>query len=121
MDDLEAAAGSRAQERNRTMKRAAFDSSGDRSRFHRGSDDLLSDTWCSQSPHRLEHAVQRRLLAHPELRFSSLVIRRIPNGVCLEGVVESSSDLDVCNLAKTVAGVDEVLNHLVVRRPASSC
>jgi len=102
------------------MKRAAFEPHGNRPRIHRPPDELLADSWCLRSPHRLEHAVQRRLLSHPELRFSSLVIRRIPNGVCLEGVVESSGDLDVGNLARTVAGVDEVLNHLVVRRPARS-
>ncbi len=68
-----------------------------------------------EAPHRLEQAVQRHLLSHPELRFSTLVIRRIPNGVCLEGVLEHSSNLDVCGLARSVAGVNEVLNHLVVR------
>jgi osmotically-inducible protein OsmY len=72
------------------------------------------------SPHRLETAVRRRLLSQPNLRFSSLVIRRIPKGVCLEGVLESDADLDVCNLVRTVAGVDEVLNHLVVRRTAEA-
>ena len=44
------------------------------------------------------------------------MIRRIPNGVCLEGVLESETDHDICNLARSVAGVDEVLNHLVVRQ-----
>jgi len=73
------------------------------------------------APHRLEQAVQRRLLAHPELRFSSLVIRRIPNGVCLEGVLENDAELDVSSLARSVAGVQEVLNHLVVRRAVGGC
>jgi osmotically-inducible protein OsmY len=68
------------------------------------------------APHRLEQAVQRHLLSHPKLRFSTLVIRRIPNGVCLQGVLEESVDLDVCSLARSVAGVTEVLNHLVVRQ-----
>lgn len=72
------------------------------------------------APHRLEQAVQRHLLSHPELRFSSLVIRRIPNGVCLEGVLETSANLDVCNLARSVAGVNQVLNHLVVRQRCGS-
>jgi hypothetical protein len=70
-------------------------------------------------PHRLEQAVQRQLLSHPKLRFSTLVIRRIPNGVCLQGVLESSVDLDVCSLVRSVAGVNEVLNHLVVRQGQS--
>jgi hypothetical protein len=36
--------------------------------------------------------------------------------VCLEGVLEGETDHDICNLARSVAGVDEVLNHLVVRQ-----
>jgi hypothetical protein len=71
------------------------------------------------APHRLEHAVRAHLMSHPKLRFSTLVIRRIPNGVCLQGVLEDSVDLDVCNLARSVAGVTEVLNHLVVRQRQS--
>jgi hypothetical protein len=67
------------------------------------------------APHGLEQAVHRCLLSHPGLQIASLVIRRIPNGVCLEGVLESDSDEDVCNLARRVSGVDEVLNLLVVR------
>lgn len=73
------------------------------------------------APHRLEQAVQRHLLSHSELRFSTLVIRRIPNGVCLEGVLEDSANVDICNLARSVAGVNEVLNHLVVRQRCGSC
>jgi hypothetical protein len=68
------------------------------------------------APHGLEQAVHRRLCSQPGLQFASLVIRRIPNGVCLEGVLESDADQDVCHLARSVAGVDEVLNHLVVRQ-----
>ena len=71
------------------------------------------------APHRLEQAVQRHLLSHPKLRFSTLVIRRIPNGVCLQGVLEDSVDLDICSLARSVAGVNEVLNRLVVRQRPS--
>jgi hypothetical protein len=68
------------------------------------------------APHGLEQAVHRRLRSQPGLQIASLVIRRIPNGVCLEGVLEGETDHDICNLARSVAGVDEVLNHLVVRR-----
>jgi len=76
--------------------------------------------WCIDASHRLEQAVQRRLLSNPSLRFSSLVIRRIPNGVCLEGVLENGADLDVCTLARSIVGVDEVRNHLVVHRPSAA-
>jgi hypothetical protein len=77
--------------------------------------------WSSAVPHRLEQAVQRHLLSQPELQFSSLVIRRIPNGVCLEGVLENNANLDVCGLARSVAGVNEVLNLLVVRQKSAPC
>jgi hypothetical protein len=79
----------------------------------------LNALWCGDAPHGLEQAVHRRLCAQPGLQIASLVIRRIPNGVCLEGVLECDSDQDVCNLVKSVAGVDEVLNHLVVRQQAN--
>lgn len=72
-------------------------------------------------PHGVEQAVQRQLLGHPDLKFSSLVIRRIRDGVCLEGFVEGSDGLsDACRLARTVDGVNQVLNHLVVRQPVQS-
>lgn len=68
-------------------------------------------------PHQVEHEVRRHLLTHPDLRFSSLVIRRIRDGVCLEGVLEADQSApDVCSLAQSVAGVHQVLNHLVVRK-----
>jgi hypothetical protein len=76
--------------------------------------------WSVEAPHRLEHAVQRHLLAHPQLRFSTLVIRRIPNGVCLEGVLEGGANFDVCGLARSISGVNKVLNHLVVRQRCDS-
>ncbi len=67
-------------------------------------------------PHRIEFEVHSRLTSLSGVNFSSLVIRRIKNGVCLEGVVEpGGNDMDVCDVARTVAGVDNVLNHLVVR------
>jgi hypothetical protein len=75
---------------------------------------------CFEAPHGLEQAVHRRLCSQPGLSISSLVIRRIPNGVCLEGVLESDADQDVCHLARSIAGVDEVLNHLVIRHRGQS-
>lgn len=71
--------------------------------------------------HRVEYAVQKQLLSHPELHFSSLVVRRTPNGVCLEGVVETTAEgPDVCRLARSVAGVGEVINRLMVRRHSAA-
>lgn len=71
--------------------------------------------------HQVERTVRRELLAHPQLCFSSLVIRRLRDGICLEGVLEADDEVpDVCRLAQQVAGVERVLNHLVVRRPTPS-
>ncbi len=69
-------------------------------------------------PHDVELGVRRQLLAQPRLQFNSLVVRRIDDGVCLEGIVETDADRDdVDRLAVTVAGVNRVLNRLVLRRP----
>src|SRR6185503_9800889 len=42
-------------------------------------------------PHSVEQEVQRELLAEPSLRFASLVVRRIDDGVCLQGVLEGDN------------------------------
>ena len=69
------------------------------------------------SPHALEALVHRELLADRRMDFSSLVIRRIPNGVCLQGVVEiDKSETDVSSSAMRVRGVANVQNRLVVRQ-----
>lgn len=65
--------------------------------------------------HSLERQVQRKLLAHPQLRFSSLVVRRTPDGICLEGVLTATDGSDVCSLARQVEGVDRVLNRILVQ------
>lgn len=66
-------------------------------------------------PHDVEAEVQRVLLGTPELEFTSLVVRRVPQGVCLEGVVHGKRQTDdVADLARTVKGVDVVINHLLV-------
>lgn len=65
--------------------------------------------------HSLEARIRHDLMAVPELRFSSLVVHRIPDGVCLEGVVNTAADeAGFRQLVREVAGVNEVLNHLVV-------
>jgi osmotically-inducible protein OsmY len=83
------------------------------------SRDVTEDVAAVSPAHDLEQAVRRELSSHPELSFSSLVIHRIPDGVCLEGVLEVEEDCpDVDCLARRVAGVEQVLNHLVVKQPA---
>lgn len=66
-------------------------------------------------PHQIEREVQRELLSQPHLRFSSLVVRRMENGVCLQGVLETDENApDVVTIAQRVCGVDQVLNRLLV-------
>jgi osmotically-inducible protein OsmY len=81
----------------------------------RFASESLGDSWAS---HRIEQQVQQELLSQPALHFSSLVVRRIDKGVCLQGMVETEADPvpDVCRIARQVAGVEQVLNRLVVTR-----
>ena len=39
--------------------------------------------------HQLEQEVRNRLMAEPSLNFTSLVVRRVRSGLCLEGVLEA--------------------------------
>lgn len=67
------------------------------------------------SPHGFEQQVRFELeSAH---QFSSLVVRRIPGGICLQGVLDVDDSLpDVDSLARRIAGVERVLNQLVMVR-----
>lgn len=67
-------------------------------------------------PHRLEQDVRNRLMAEPSLNFTSLVVRRVHDGLCLEGVLEADDSDDVSLLVRRVCGATPVLNHLVVHR-----
>ena len=70
-------------------------------------------------PHFIEREVSRTLSSEPGLAVSNLVVRRVQNGVCLSGVVETcDDDVDVCGLARQVEGVEQVLNRLLVRNTA---
>jgi osmotically-inducible protein OsmY len=76
------------------------------------------DDWTR--PHRTAFAVQNSLLQEPGLDFSSLVVREMPNGVCLEGVVSvDAGSPDIDSLVRLVSGVDRVLNRLVVREKSA--
>lgn len=69
----------------------------------------------STQAHLMESGVRRKLMEDPGLSVSSLVVRRIPNGVCLEGVVHvHDTKSDVKSIARQVLGVQEVQNHLLV-------
>lgn len=72
-------------------------------------------------PHALERAIQLELLNQSDVRFSSLVVRRFRDGVCLQGVIEVDDDLpDIERITRELSGVNRVMNHLVVRRRASN-
>jgi osmotically-inducible protein OsmY len=69
-----------------------------------------------ETPHSMERRVHHELLVKNPLKFSSVVVHRIRNGVCLEGYLCSDSDsTDACHIARKVRGVNKVLNHLVVK------
>lgn len=69
-------------------------------------------------PHLVEREVQKALLNVPDAHFSSLQVRRLPDGICLTGVVriDEGADPGLDELACQVAGVTRVLNHLVVQK-----
>jgi len=72
-----------------------------------------------RNPHEVERQIRSVLISHPGMTISSLVVRRTRDGVCLTGVVESMpGDTDVCGLVREAAGVNEVLNRLIVRSGA---
>lgn len=69
-------------------------------------------------PHKIEENVQRALLSLPNLEFSSLQVHRLADGICLTGVVKvpaTGRPPQLERLAAKAAGVQKVLNHLVVQ------
>ncbi|HEX6986794.1 MAG TPA: BON domain-containing protein [Planctomycetaceae bacterium] len=84
------------------------------------ADHRFDPTEIDGSPHGVERQVRRVLTSHPGLSVSNLVVRRVRDGVCLTGVVESMDDqTDLCGLVRQVAGVSQVMNRLLVRSGAS--
>ena len=71
----------------------------------------------SSAPHSVEREARRALLADPDLHFSTLVVRRIHDGVCLEGVmdIEDGTSPDVDGLLQQIDGITHVVNHVVRR------
>ena len=67
--------------------------------------------------HQLEQEVRNRLMAEPSLNFTSLVVRRVRSGLCLEGVLETDDSVaEVSRLVRQICGVSQVLDRLVVHR-----
>jgi len=97
------------------MKKVAAKESGSREGTGSSPPRYAVEALSARSPHQIEQDVQRALLSQPQLRFASLVVRRIDNGVCLQGVVETDADSpDVSTIAQRIPGVGQVLNRLVV-------
>lgn len=66
----------------------------------------------------VEGRVRQKLNSQPAITFSSLVIRPVQDGICLEGVLETNDELpDLERLVRSVANVGRVLNRLTVREP----
>lgn len=76
---------------------------------------VASSASTGDSARQLEADVRRALLSEEGLDIASLVVRRLPNGVCLEGVIRvNSDDVDVCKAVRQLEGVGDIRNHLVV-------
>lgn len=74
---------------------------------------------CTSEPHQIECDVQRRLLNDLELTIHSLVVHRLVDGVCIEGVVEGGTPLEeITRAVESVSGVERVMNRLVQRSPS---
>ncbi|MBC8116959.1 MAG: hypothetical protein H7062_21395, partial [Candidatus Saccharimonas sp.] len=70
---------------------------------------LDSPTVLAPSPHEIEYEVQRRLQNHPDLKFSRLHVHQCPEGICLEGFLESNEyEIDLCDVVRSVEGVTGV-------------
>ena len=77
------------------------------------SDPLLSH-------HEIEQLIWRELHSLPGVHFFSLTVRRVRNGVCLQGVMEAddtAEPLELCELVRQIAQIETVVNQLLVREP----
>ena len=84
---------------------------------HGGVATLSPDDSVMRHPHRLEQDVRNRLMEEPDLHFTSLVVRRMQDGLCLEGVLETDDEVDeVAVLVRHLCGVSNVVNNLVIHR-----
>lgn len=69
----------------------------------------------SMDPHELECRIQRDLQSRPGLNFVRLTVHQCPQGICLEGLLETEEvAVDLCDLVNEIAGV-KAINRVVVR------
>lgn len=87
--------------------------------FDEGGTTAISDPLLSH--HEIEQLIWRELQSLSHVHFSTLTVRRVPAGVCLQGVVEAD-DADACVdidcIVKRIANVETVVNLLLVRESA---
>ena len=68
-----------------------------------------------RQPHAIETAVRNKLTGQKAMRVLKLAVHRVPDGVCLEGVMEGDADCrDVSKMVREIAGVEKVINHLLI-------
>ena len=65
--------------------------------------------------HLLEVEVSRRLKSHPEIEFNDLVVRRCHDGLCVEGMVFTRTDIStVKDILKDLAPLGIIHNRLTI-------
>ncbi len=66
--------------------------------------------------HLLEREIQRELRQQPGMKFSRLVVRRIRDGVCLEGLLLVDDDHvpDIAQMVRELVNCQSVVNRLQV-------
>jgi hypothetical protein len=83
---------------------------------------ILSDSHFSMA-HLIEQDVRRELMSHDDWQFHSLVVHRMPDGVCLQGVLECddlSTIDDIVKVTQQIPGVSKVINQIVSQKKRCS-
>ncbi|MCA9079375.1 MAG: BON domain-containing protein [Planctomycetaceae bacterium] len=101
---------------------------GDTSRFYAIYDPVPEESAvgvcgdCERKSHQLETQVQRWLLTNPRLNFASLVVRGIPNGLCLEGVLRGDdAEAELEAILRQLPGVKRVVNNIRICPSGEDC
>jgi hypothetical protein len=73
--------------------------------------------------HEVEQHVWSGLQTIPGVHFSTLVVHRMRNGFCIDGVMDDDGEqtpFDVCRLVRALAPGHSVVNRIVVLQPGRS-
>lgn len=75
---------------------------------------VMFGTPLPESGHGIESEVRRELLSVEGVTVSSLVVRRIPGGICLQGVLRFADEsVDICDAVRRIPGIGSILDHTV--------